>query len=81
MTAIQEQAIEMVKRIPEDKTYILVNILENIEKLLSTDSSADNTESMEAYQNLQKYRKPGTEERDYKAELYEALEEKYAGIH
>ena len=35
------------------------------------------TSSQKAYQNLQKFRKEGTIDRDYKAELYAALEEKY----
>ncbi len=38
------------------------------------------TNAQKAYQNLQKFRRRGTADRDYKEELYSALEEKYASI-
>ncbi|MDE7342097.1 MAG: hypothetical protein K2N80_16330 [Lachnospiraceae bacterium] len=36
--------------------------------------------SQKAYQELQRYRKSGSVDRDYKVELAEALEDKYAGL-
>lgn len=80
MTAMREHAIEMVKRIPEDKMYYIVNILENIEGLVETVSSEEKSESQIAYQELQKYRRKGTADRNYKEELHAALEEKYEGV-
>ncbi|MBQ7433331.1 MAG: hypothetical protein IJV50_07740 [Lachnospiraceae bacterium] len=80
MTAMREQAIELVKRMPEDKIYYLLNILENIEELVISQNSVEKTDAQTAYEELQKYRKPGVKERNYKEELYVALEEKYADI-
>ena len=77
---LQEQAIEMIKRIPEDKIYYVVNILQSIEGLFTTDSPGKNDKAQTAYQELQRYRKSSQTERNYKAELAEALEEKYAGV-
>lgn len=80
MTAMREHAIEMVKRIPEDKMYYIVNILENLEGLVAPESIVEKSESQIAYQELQKYRRKGTTDRNYKEELYTALEEKYEGV-
>ena len=62
MTMIQEQAIEMIKRMPDDKVYYVVNILEGIEGLYSH-SKAEQTRAQKAYQNLQKFRKSSLVER------------------
>ena len=35
MTALQEQAIEMIKKMPDEKIYYIVTILEGIEGLYS----------------------------------------------
>ncbi len=79
MTMLQEQAIEMIKRMPDEKVSYVVNILEGIEGLYS-DQTAKETKAQKAYQNLQRFRKSGLTERDYKKELAEALEAKYEGI-
>lgn len=80
MTAMQEQAIDMIKRLPDDKIYYVVNILQGIEGLYLSEHSKDLSRSQKAYRNLQRFRKVGVEDRDYKNELKEALEEKYANI-
>ena len=77
MTALQEQAVDLIKRLPDDKVFHVINILEGMESDTVTPME---TQAQRAYQNLQKYRKSSPIERDYKAELNEALEEKYAGI-
>lgn len=77
---IQEKTIEMIKRLPDEKIYYVVNILQGIEGLFETRDTSDKTTSQRAYQNLQRFRKSGSVDRDYKAELAEALEEKYANI-
>lgn len=79
MTLMQEQAIDLIKKMPDEKIYYLIHLLEDFVEpptLYSTES----TVSQRAYQNLQKFRHRGTVERDYKAELCTALEEKYEGI-
>ena len=79
MTLMQEQAMDLIKKMPDEKIYYLIHLLEDFVEpptLYSTES----TVSQRAYQNLQKFRHRGTVERDYKAELCTALEEKYEGI-
>lgn len=79
MTLMQEQAMDLIKKMSDEKIYYLIHLLEDFVEpptLYSTES----TVSQRAYQNLQKFRHRGTVERDYKAELCTALEEKYEGI-
>ena len=83
MTMLQEQAIDMIKKLPDDKIYYIVNILESIEGLFMPKDSQKTEKAQKAqkaYQELQRYRKSSRVERDYKAELAEALEEKYENI-
>ena len=80
MTVIQQHAMEIIERLPDDKMRYVVNILESIEGLASETESAELTKSQKAYQNFQHFRKSSSVERDYKEELHEALEEKYESI-
>lgn len=77
MSVMRQQAIEMVKRIPEDKIYYVINILANIEGLMTPPDRKTKTDSQAAYEELKQYRKKGNMDRNYKEELYAALEEKY----
>ena len=79
MTLMQEQAIDLIKKMPDEKIYYLIHLLEDFVEP-STIYNTESTASQRAYQNLQKFRHRGTVERDYKAELCTALEEKYEGI-
>lgn len=79
MTALQEQAVALIRQMSDDQVYYLVHML----KSLGTDSSASPaplSQSMQAYQALQKYRKASKEELNYKVELAAAREKKYANI-
>lgn len=79
MTLMQEQAIDLIKRLPDDKIYYLVNFLEGFD--MSKQATGNGvTESQRAYLNLQKFKQKGTVDRDYREELYSALEEKYASV-
>ena len=80
MTMLQEQAIDMIKKLPDDKIYYVVNILEGIEGLFMPKDGQRIEKAQKAYQELQRYRKSSPVERDYKAELAEALEKKYENI-
>ncbi|MBT9776877.1 UDP-N-acetylenolpyruvoylglucosamine reductase [Clostridium sp. MCC353] len=80
MTVIKEQAIELIKRLPDDKVFYVVSILEGLEGLYSEREEIRLTDSQKAYQSLQNLRKKGTAELDYKAELIQALEEKYESL-
>ncbi len=80
MTVMQERALEMIKRLPDDKVYYIVQMLEGIEGLTSRVSQETKTTEQKAYENLQRFRKCSDVEIDYKAGLAQALEEKYAGV-
>lgn len=80
MTVMQERAFEMIKRLPDDKVYYVVRMLEGIEGLIPENVMGTVTMEQKAYENLQRFRKCNDVEIDYKAELARALEDKYAGI-
>ena len=79
MTLMQEQAIDLITKLPDEKIYYLINFLEGFMEIKQVEKN-QLTNSQKAYQNIQKFRKKGTIDRDYKAELYDALEEKYESI-
>lgn len=72
--------MEIIKRLPDNKLYYVVNILDSIEGLASETKPEEMNKSQKAYQNLQHFRKSSPVQCDYKEELYEALEEKYESI-
>ncbi len=80
MTVMQERAFEMIKRLPDDKVYYIVRMLEGIEGLIPENVMEVSTVEQKAYENLQRFRKCSDVEIDYKAELMQALEDKYEGI-
>ncbi len=80
MTVMQERAFEMIKRLPDDKVYYIVRMLEGIEGLIPENVMEVSTMEQKAYENLQRFRKCSDVEIDYKAELMQALEDKYEGI-
>ena len=79
MTLMQEQAMNLIKRMPDEKIYYLINLLDGLVEMPSVDEN-ELTASQKAYENLQKFRRRGTADIDYKAELYSALEEKYGSV-
>ena len=79
MTLMQQQAIDLITKLPDEKIYYLINFLQGFMEIQQIEKN-ELTSSQKAYQNLQKFRKKGTIDRDYKAELYAALEEKYESI-
>lgn len=81
MSPMRQQAIKIVEQMPEDKIYDLINILKNIEGLMAPTSTDEKSDAQIAYQELNRYRRKGLIDRDYKEELYAALKEKYANFH
>ncbi len=79
MTQIKERAFNIIQKLPDDKMIFVVSILEGLEGLCISQED-EKSVSQRAYQDLQKYRKEGRQEVDYKAELEQALEEKYESI-
>jgi len=76
MTLMQEQAMDLIKKMSDEKIYYLINLLDGLVETPPAYKS-ELTDSQKAYENLQKFRRKGTVDMDYKAELYSALEEKY----
>ena len=80
MTQLREQAIEMIKEIPEDKIIYVVNILKNVRDLSEQpkkDQTLENDRQI-LREQLEQYRGRLPKEFDYKKELAEARDEKYA---
>lgn len=80
MTMLQEKAVDMISRMPEDKLYYVVQLLESVEGLSENMEDGSKTLAQRALEDLQRFRKRSDVEIDYKAELAKAREEKYAGI-
>ena len=77
---LKEKAAVMISRMPEEKLYYVVQLLESVEGLSENTVNGVKTPEQRALEDLQRFRKRSGEEIDYKAELAKAREEKYAGI-
>lgn len=80
MTVMKQKAIDMISRMPEEKLYYIVQLLESVEGLSENRVDGFETPEQRALKDLQRFRKRSDVEIDYKAELAEAREEKYADI-
>jgi hypothetical protein len=80
MTVMKERAIDLICRMPEDKLYYVVQLLESVEGLSENMEEGVKTPQQKALEDLQRFRKRSDVEIDYKTELAKAREEKYAGI-
>ena len=72
MTAIRKEAIELLKRVPEDKLGFVIQIMRGVNGLLGDEQS----ERKEAFSKLEQLRKKGTVIDDDE-ELASYREEKY----
>lgn len=80
MTVMKERAIAMITRMPEEKLYYIVQLLESIEGLSENRVKGEKTPAQKALEDLQRFRRQSDVEIDYKAELASAREEKYARL-
>ena len=80
MTMLKERAVDMISRMPEEKLYYVVQLLESVEGLSENTVQGVKTPEQRALEDLQRFRKRSDVEIDYKAELAKAREEKYARI-
>lgn len=80
MTVMKQRAIDMISRMPEEKLYYIVQLLEGIEGLSENKADGFETPEQRALKDLQRFRKRSDIEIDYRAELAEARKEKYADI-
>ena len=79
MTQMKERAVELIERIPDEKMFYVINILQNLEEM-SSNRPADKKQAMEALQNVLKFSGRLQEDFDADKELQEAREEKYGNI-
>ena len=79
MTQMKERAVELIERIPDEKMFYVINILQNLEEM-SSNRPADKKQAMEELQNVLKFRGRLPEDFDADKELQEAREEKYGNI-
>ena len=79
MTQMKERAVELIERIPDEKMFYVINILQNLEEM-SSNRPADKKQAMEALQNVLKFSGGLPEDFDADKELQEAREEKYGNI-
>jgi len=72
MTAIRQEAIELLERVPEDKLSFIIQIIQGVSGLYAD----TNLERKEAFVRLEQLRRKGTVTDD-EAELASYREEKY----
>ena len=79
MTQMKERAVELIERIPDEKMFYVINILQNLEEM-SSNRPADKNQAMEALQHVLQFSGRLPEDFDADKELQEAREEKYGNI-
>ena len=79
MTQMKERAVELIERIPDEKMFYVINILQNLEEM-SSNRPADKKQAMEALQNILKFSGRLPADFDADKELEEAREKKYGNI-
>ena len=75
MTSLQNDAINLVKMMPEDKLYFLIEIMQGIAGIYNADTTLK-TEKQKAFDELEKLRKR-IPDLDEERELAEWREEKF----
>lgn len=75
MTQMKEKAVEMIQRMPDEKMFYVVNILQNLEAM-STNKDMEKEQAMAAFRNIQKFRNRLPEDFDADKALAEAREER-----
>lgn len=75
MTQLKERAVEMIQRMPEEKMFYVINILQNLEGM-ATDINTDKEQAIAAFEDIMRYRGRLLADFDADRELAEAREEK-----
>ena len=76
MTQIKEKAVDLIRQMPEDQMFYVIDMLQNL-KISIADKENEKKQAMAAFQNLQKFRGRLPENFDADKELEEARNEKY----
>ena len=77
MTQIKEKAVDLIRQMPEDHMFYVIDMLQNL-KISIADKENEKKQAMAAFQNLQKFRGRLPENFDADNELEEARNEKYS---
>jgi len=77
MTKVKEQAIELIRNIPDDKVVYIIEILRGLKGLSANDSI---NERRSALEGLEKYRGSLAASINEKEELLESRDERYASF-
>ena len=77
MTQIKEKAVDLIRQMPEDHMFYVIDMLQNL-KISIADKENEKKQAMAAFQNLQKFRGRLPENFDADKELEEARTEKYS---
>ena len=75
MTQIKEKAVDLIRQMPEDHMFYVIDMLQNL-KISIANKENDKKQAMAAFQNLQKFRGRLPENFDADKELEEARNEK-----
>ena len=84
MATLKEQAVNMVKNVPDDKISYVIDILRSLDsifngvKKMPVSASGNSAEAIKAWEELQAYKGIIPYDVDAKAELAKARDEKYA---
>ena len=78
MTALHQEAIDIIQNIPDTKIIYFVGILKNLSDLLNTEIKEARKHPSPAYKRLLLYKGVVNADIDAKAELAKARDEKYA---
>ena len=78
MTALHQEAIDIIQNIPDTKIIYFVGILKNLSDLLNTEIKEVRKHPSPAYKRLLLYKGVVDADIDAKAELAKARDEKYA---
>ena len=76
MTQIKEKAVDLIRQMPEDHMFYVIDMLQNL-KISIADKENEKKQAMAAFQNVQKFRGRLPENFDADKELEEARNEKY----
>jgi hypothetical protein len=79
MTQLKERAVEMIQRMPEEKMFCVINILQNLEGM-AIDINTDKEQAIAAFEDIMRYRGRLPADFDADRELAEARKEKYGHI-
>ena len=78
MTALKQEAVQMIDRLPEEKVKYVIQFIRNMESPVNSEKKI--SPKMQAFLDLEKMKLHVSEDFDYEKELKESRELKYGSI-